>query len=278
MNKDLNFTTEAGNAIAITLYGADKFGKQPCIIYVHGFKGYKDWGYIPYLGEKMAKAGFSFLAFNFSHNGVKTGGKEITELDKFEKNTISLEVSEILEIIYLCKSTVFFGERLRHPLGLLGHSRGGGVAILAAEKSPDVQALATWSGISTVEQYTEEMEASWKKQGYLEVINKRNGQTLRVGRKLLEDIERNARTHLNILAAVQKLRKPYLILHAEQDETVPVFQAEQLNIFADPFYSAFRLVPGATHNFSISFPFEKSNPMLEQAINITSEHFQNHLF
>ena len=34
-------------------------------------------------------------------------------------------------------------------VGLVGHSRGGGVAVLQAARDPRVQALVTWAAIST---------------------------------------------------------------------------------------------------------------------------------
>jgi len=41
-------------------------------VYVHGFKGFKDWGFVPYIGETFASKGFAFLTFNFSHNGIES--------------------------------------------------------------------------------------------------------------------------------------------------------------------------------------------------------------
>src|SRR5205823_7797891 len=59
----------------------------PVLIFVHGFKGFKDWGWGPHIGESMARSGFYAVAFNFSHNGVEGNSTEFTRLDKFASNT-----------------------------------------------------------------------------------------------------------------------------------------------------------------------------------------------
>lgn len=43
------------------------------LVICHGFKGFKDWGMFPYVGEKLS-AWLDVITFNFSHNGVLTPG------------------------------------------------------------------------------------------------------------------------------------------------------------------------------------------------------------
>ncbi len=38
----------------------------PVIIFLHGFKGFKDWGPFPDACEDLARSGFGVLAMNFS--------------------------------------------------------------------------------------------------------------------------------------------------------------------------------------------------------------------
>ena len=42
---------------------------KPVIIFVHGFKGFKDWGHFNLLMDYFVQQGFVFVKFNFSHNG-----------------------------------------------------------------------------------------------------------------------------------------------------------------------------------------------------------------
>lgn len=53
----------------------------PVIIFLHGFKGFKDWGPFPDVCEELARAGFGVVAMNFSLNGIGDERTEFTELD-----------------------------------------------------------------------------------------------------------------------------------------------------------------------------------------------------
>ena len=126
----------------ITIYGMPNLIEGNCIIFVHGFKGFKDWGFGPYLGEYFADKGYFVITFNFSHNGVGLNSVDFNELDKFSENTYSLEISEIGEIVKAYKNGFFGKPNPNAKIGLLGHSRGGGDAIIASSISDDIIALA----------------------------------------------------------------------------------------------------------------------------------------
>lgn len=276
MPAQLTHRTHAGNRLQVTAYGTGGEGRRPVILYAHGFKAFKDWGFVPWLGGQAAAAGMIFVAFNFSHNGIGEAPGELTELARFEQNTYSLEVSELREMIQFCRQQ-FSVRGLPPPLGLMGHSRGGGMALLAARRHPEVRAVATWGAISTVDRFVREDREAWRKRGYLEVRNTRTGQVLRVGSQLLDEVERYGRSSLHILEAVRELARPLLIVHGQQDETVPVFEAEQLNIFADPALTTLRIIPRGTHTFGAQHPFAGAPPALEEAIGLTLPFFAEHL-
>ena len=277
MTKDFSYTTSKGHHIDITLYGVDNFGDQPAIIYVHGFKGFKDWGFVPYAGEYFAQRNFSFITFNFSHNGIGKDPQSFTEFELFEKNTFSLEVSETLEIIHLATHTNFFGKDLRFKPGIIGHSRGGAIALISASQAPSVSAVVTWSSVSTLDRYTKEDRQKWRKRGYQEAVNSRTGQVFKMGIPILDDIEKYARSKLNVLQAVKNLKRPLLIVHGQNDETVPNYEAEHINIYGDPANTSMSLVPGGSHTFGASHPFVKSTPQLDMVLGSSLEFFLRHI-
>jgi pimeloyl-ACP methyl ester carboxylesterase len=277
MIRDYRYTSKKGHTLNLTLYGADSFGDHPCLIYLHGFKGFKDWGFVPHAGEFFARNGFSFLAFNFSHNGIGADMQSFTELEAFKQNTFSLEVEESMEIIHLLAHTDFFGRYLNHSLGLIGHSRGGGLALLSASENRDVKATCTWSAVSRFDRFSKEDRANWRQQGYREVVNSRTGQVFQMGLDMLNDIEKKGKTKLNILEAVRKLAKPLLIVHGEKDETVPYFEAEELNIFADPMQTKLQLIPQTGHTYGTKHPFEGSNPSFDMVLETTLDFFRKNL-
>ena len=51
------------------------------IVFSHGFKGFKDWGCFNLMSDYFAKKGFTFLKFNFSHNGTTIDDPNIHESD-----------------------------------------------------------------------------------------------------------------------------------------------------------------------------------------------------
>lgn len=118
MKKDFILNTKKGNILRISTFSSNDDEMNPCLIYVHGFKGFKDWGFIPYLAEYFSGRGFFVITFNFSHNGVGESLTEFDELDKFAKNTFSLEVEELTEILD-SYSFGFFGNRKIKKLELL---------------------------------------------------------------------------------------------------------------------------------------------------------------
>ena len=265
-------TLSDGERLNITTYGANTRDSRGTIVYVHGFKGFKDWGFVPYLGEYLSKKSFFVITFNFSHNGIGTEMTEFTELDKFAANTFSREVRELSELIDAYDSG-FFGEN-QSPLGILGHSRGGGISLLAGRFRQKIKAIATWSSVATLARYNDMVAKKWRQDGFYEVVNQRTGQIMRLNLGLLEDIKKNQEDRLNIEKAVRSSDKPLLIIHGEDDDGVPVEEAQRIYSWADDKRSELFILPGTGHTFGAKHPFEGSNPDLEKVLEKTSEFFQ----
>ena len=104
-------------------------------------------------------------------------------------------------------------------LGLVGHSRGGGIAVLYTAADPRVRALVTWAAISPVERWPQEERPAWRVKGRKDVPNIRTGQMLPLYPDVLDDIEGNA-SALDIEAAAEQIRVPWLIIHGTEDESV----------------------------------------------------------
>jgi dienelactone hydrolase len=252
-------------------------GAIPAIIFVHGFKGFKEWGSNPYICESLAGAGFYTISFNFTHNGVEGESDEFTQLEKFEQNTFSREVRELHEVVDAVeRGQVPGADRLGGAIGLLGHSRGGGIVLLEAADDRRIGAVATWAAVSSFDRYSDRQKDLWRQAGFFESKNMRTGQMMRLGRGLLEDIETNA-GKLDIRAAAARLARPLLILHGEQDLSVRIEEGEQLRDAADPSMTEFESIPRTAHTFGAVHPFQGSNPDLEHAIERTTQFFLKHL-
>ncbi|MDB5032995.1 MAG: alpha/beta hydrolase fold protein [Chlorobi bacterium] len=251
----------------------------PVVIFVHGFKGFKEWGSIPFICESMARRGFYAISFNFSHNGVEGNSGEFTRLDRFERNTFSREVRELQEVVdAVAAGAVPHPEQiLSGEIALIGHSRGGGIAILEAGNDPRVRGVAAWGSVADFNRYSPAQRNRWRAGGVFETKNMRTGQIMRLGLTLLDDIEANSDA-LDIGAAAASLHRPLLILHGEQDLAVRIGDGERLASLGDPAFTEFVPIPRANHTFGAAHPFAGSNPVLDEAIERTAEFFRSRAF
>ena len=81
MSKNYILNSSENFEIDITAYEIDDLSESNCIIFLHGFKGFKDWGFVPYLGDYLSDNGFFVITFNFSHNGVGRNSTDFNELE-----------------------------------------------------------------------------------------------------------------------------------------------------------------------------------------------------
>lgn len=250
---------------------------KPVVVFCHGFKGFKDWGPFPAWGCHLAASGFVSVLFNFSHNGVAPEQPTaFTELDKFADNTFTRELDDLDAVL----DAVTGNQLVDVPIdadrvGLMGHSRGGGTAILQAARDRRVRALVTWSAVAGfIERFTEAQIEDWTTQGYTEVVNSRTGQRMRLNRVLYDDT-RAHRDELDITAAAATLDVPWLIVHARDDEAVPFAEAEQLHTAS----STAELVEAeGGHTFGGAHPFEGEVPASLNAVwTRTISFFETHL-
>lgn len=258
--------------------------KKPVVVFIHGFKGFKDWGPFPYVCEQLAINGFVSIAFNFSHNGVGDDLMEFTELGRFTENTFSRELEEISdvlgEILSLENIPIDESEIQNETIALHGHSRGAATAILAASHHRMVRAVAVWAPVSYFDRYTERQKAEWRDQRYMEMLNARTGQMMRLNVTLLDDIEKYKNSTLDIIGAVQRVtsqEKPLLIAAGSEDLTARVEESEAIYAAAVKQFAELQIIPKTGHTFGTEHPFKASTPALESAIKFTVDFFQKYL-
>ena len=276
MSKDFILKTSRNDILRITAYGMNNLASSPCLIFVHGFKGFKDWGFWNFTSNYFTDNGYFVLSFNFSHNGIGNNSTEFIELDKFADNTISLEIDELNELIENYRSG-FFGKTNNQKIGLLGHSRGGAVSILTASENKSVSALTVWASVAKIDRYTERQKKEWREKGYVEILNARTKQLMRLNLTLLDDIEKNKDSSLNLEKALNSIKIPFLIVHGEQDLTVPVKEAELLFEWSDKNNSEMEIIRSAGHTFNIVHPFSGSNEKFDIALAKTENFFNKNL-
>ena len=245
----------------------------PVVVACHGFKGFKDWGFWPHTGRAFTEAGVVLVTFNFSGSGIGEDPETFSELDRFEANTIGKELEDLGIILDAVTSReISTGGADTRKLGLLGHSRGGGVALVRASRDPRVRALVTWAGVATFSRSDDAEKKLWRDQGYLEVRNQRTGQIFRVGSTLLEDLETHSKAYDPVQAA-RRVKIPTLILHGSRDEAVPVEEATLLGKNVDQGLCRVHLIQEAGHTFGAVHPFSGSTPELDSVLEKTIRGF-----
>jgi uncharacterized protein len=230
---------------------------KPVIVFAHGFKGFKDWGHFNLLANYFAKAGFVFIKFNFSHNGTSIeDDADMHDLEAFGNNNFSLELDDLKALIdelHKPDSPVQQSEMNLKQISLIGHSRGGGTVLLKAAEDPRVKAVATWAAVNNFNQRWDELELeSWKQAGVQWIANARTGQKMPLFYQIVEDYMANVQ-RLEIPKVVQSMKQPLLILHGEEDETLPVQMAYDLKQWKPD--AELHLLPDTNHSFGGNHPY-----------------------
>ena len=254
--------------------GGGRASSRPAVLVVHGFKGFKDWGMFPPFAERLARAGFTAVSPNLSGSGVDDAG-EFSLPDRFGHNTFSAELEDVGRVI----DALMQGQLGVSPpstLGLVGHSRGGGAAVLQAARDPRVRALVTWAAIAGVERWSSEERTPWRAAGRTEVRNARTGQVLPLYTDVLDDIEQNAAT-LDIESAARRIGIPWLIIHGAQDESVGYREAEVLDEASSRPTTQLLRVEGGGHTFGAAHPWRSTTPQLDTVFEATLSWLTSHL-
>lgn len=234
------------------------------VVVVHGFKGFKDWGFFPWLGEQLCEAGFAVVRFNMSRSGIGDHPDEFDRLDLFADDTYSVQIADLNSVVRHAQAHLG-----RLPLFLLGHSRGGGVALLAAREFELLQGVVTWSAISRVDRWDAPTIDKWRSDGFMDVVNARTRQVMRMSPRILDDYEAH-RNRLDIGASAARLRVPLLVVHGGADESVPVEEAYEIAGRARD--SSMLIIGGASHTYNSIHPLVHVPSALEYAALVT-EHF-----
>ena len=254
-----------------------KQNNVPLIFILHGFKGFKDWAFFPYVAEELTKAGAITVCANTSHNGHKPGSDIVDYPDKFAQNTIGRELSDTTLLIksFIEKSPHVFPEqwsdKWNGSIYILGHSRGGAIAILSAESIPAISKVALWNSIANVDRYTPRQKEQWHKNDMFVVENSRTGQELCMNVDYLIDLELHAEQY-SLERALSEMQQNIIIVHGEQDMTVNVRDAQKLAQFAGN-KAHIKFIPNTGHTFGAVHPMVDIPAGLIQALKSTKEFF-----
>jgi len=269
-----------GLAVKGDLYLPRGISAPPLVVGLHGFKGFKDWGFFPWLGRTLADAGLCVALINFSHCGIERPGDRFDRLDLFEKDTWGKRLADVLAVLGAAQEAKLTTKAAPNParLGLMGHSMGGGVALLTAAKDGRVRSVVTLAGVASATRFDgPDLRDQLKAFGHVKVSNARTGQEMRVGQSYFEELDNNPAA-FDVCAAAAQVTLPWLLVHGGDDESVPLDEAHELLDHANK--NAIQgenvkllTLDGTGHTFGASHPFGFPSAHLEQAAAAASAHF-----
>ena len=250
---------------------------KPILIFCHGYKGFKDWGAWNLMAEAFATAGFYFVKFNFSHNGGTIKQPiDFPDLEAFGNNNYIKELDDLETVLDWTEHDKSVSQKANiNNITLIGHSRGGGITIIKAEEDPRVKQIISLASVCELENRTIKIQnlEIWKRDGVAFVINGRTNQKMPHYYQFYENYAAN-KIRLDIKRAVTNLKIPHLIIHGNNDTSVPITEAENLHQWNSQ--SQLEIISGANHVFGAQHPWDNENlPIhLKEVIN-KSIHFLN---
>ncbi|MEE9312850.1 MAG: alpha/beta fold hydrolase [Planctomycetota bacterium] len=273
-----------GQVIRGDVYLPSDSAEPPLVIVIHGFKGFKNWGMFPWLGRELANAGLAAACIDLSHNGIGEDFNTFERLDLFEQDTWSKRVNDVTAVLDATEAGKLTDKAKPNParIGLLGHSMGGGLAMLMAVKDSRVKSFVTLAGVNRANRIPmDEVEQHLKVRGYVTLMNGRTNQEMHIGRAFFEELKQHPEA-FDVTAAARVIDKPWLIIHGEEDETVPLSEAHSLLDATEhgpqQGQNVKMLAIGGTgHTFDAGHPFGQPQPALIQASAAASSHFQTTL-
>jgi pimeloyl-ACP methyl ester carboxylesterase len=222
------------------------------IIFVHGFMGFKDWGAWNLLQNYFTKKGFGFCKYNATYNGgTIENGIDFPDEEAFGENTYSKELNDLISVLDWLETKI----NVPYNVNLIGHSRGGGIALLASNEDKRIQKTVTLAAICDIGSRFPSGEAleEWKKSGVRYVANSRTKQNLPNYYSLYEDFKVNE-NRLNIRKACESITIPVLVIHGDQDTSVPISEGEQI---ANWLKTELITIPETDHVFGATHPWKK---------------------
>lgn len=190
--------------------------KQPLAyaIFAHCFTCTKNLVAVTNISRALTARGIAVLRFDFTGLGESEGDFADTNFS-----------SNVQDLLYAADH---LAEHYEAPKIIIGHSLGGAAVLMAAGQIPSIKAVATVGAPADpphvkhlFQNSLEEIEATG------EAVVSLSGRPFRIKKQFIDDLEET-----DLASRLKTLKKPLLILHSPQDETVDIRNAEKIYINA----------------------------------------------
>lgn len=222
-----------GQNLYATMHCSEVEKPKKAVIVCHGFISNRVGKWKRGLCTKLAAKGFLAIRFDFTGNGESEGG--------IQEGTYSQEIDDLRKFIH------YVQQQGCERIGVIGHSMGGAVAMLATEKEKHINAIATLGAPSGLvgRPYNEFLKYAERP----------------VPEKLPESFFNDIKKY-SIQQAVKGIKVPLLVMHGDQDRVVPHEESHNLIKWANcP--KQHIIMKGCSHNFR---PASEANQVVEAAV------------
>ncbi|GMN09261.1 bifunctional alpha/beta hydrolase/OsmC family protein [Croceitalea sp. MTPC9] len=200
-------------------------------LFAHCFTCNKNLLAVKNISKSLTNNGFAVLRFDFTGLGESDGD--------FADTNFSGNVEDLVA------ASDFLKEDYVAPTLLIGHSLGGAAVVFAASEIPSVQAVATIGAPSNpvhVKHLFKSGLEEIKKEG--EAVVNLGGRDFKIKKQFVDDLETKS-----LPETAKDLRKPLLVMHSPQDDTVGIKNAEEIYVSAHH-PKSFVSLDGADHLLS----------------------------
>jgi pimeloyl-ACP methyl ester carboxylesterase len=224
------------------------------VLIAHGFKGYKDYGFFPWLAEEVSRSGVDVHRFNFSCSGMDHGSGPFDE-SAFLQDTWNRQVEDLVHLLQ-CLQDGTLGDG--GDVLLAGHSRGGVSSLLTAGRHAGTPVVSNLHGVVSLASPSAclSMEASVRDrllaEGSLSSPSSRTGQELRIGRGFLQEQLDDPEGH-DLLRQVGAITVPLVVVHGTDDSSVDVSAVDAISEASTSTCRTY-LIEGANHVFNTPNP------------------------
>lgn len=167
MQEKLFIKNIKGLKLATIVEKPDKKGRFPCVLLLHGFKGYKEEANYSELAGKLLRNDIASVRFDASGFG-ESGGD-------FERDYRLTNYVKDAEIVYKRMLKMDFVDNKK--VGVMGASMGGAQALILSANHPEIKAVISVSPpdiFATRDEFGKYIEV-WRKKGFIEIESSRVG-------------------------------------------------------------------------------------------------------
>ena len=202
---EITITNSAKEELDYAFHG-DPTDTSLLVIIGHGVTGNKDRPWAEGLANAIAGAGFNALRFSFSGNGNSEG--------KFEKSTVSKEIRDLKAIVNAADEAGY------HKICYAGHSMGAAVGVLAAVKDERIELLISLAGMVYTKRFCEtEFGDQTPGKGFMW-----EEENCPLSQEFVDDMTKIG----DVLSKTEKIELPWLIVHGDADDVVPVEEGREI--------------------------------------------------